>query len=277
MRGLPAHQGRLVGGRHHHHRAGEAGVAEVVLQEFLHLAAAFADQPDHRDIGLHVARQHRQQHRFADAGAGENAHALAAAAGQEGVERPHAEIERRADPAARMRQRRRIAEGIRRRPEQQRPLAVDRLAERIDHPAEPAGRRPHRAGNRRDQRPAAAPHAFERRKRHQQRVIAGEADHLAGNILGLCLDHHPGADRHGVQRAGNLDHQAANADHAAIDFDAVELVDLFGQRLHGRPRDLKTAIMVTRKAAVLTVYLPGPLIIQLSSLGTRRLTGQDGG
>ena len=127
--GLAAHQRRLVGGGDHHHRAGEAGVAEIVLQEFLHLAAAFADQPDHRDVGRHVARQHRQQHRFADAGAGENAHALAAAAGQEGIERAHAEIERRADPAAGMRQRRRVAERIRRWPEQQRTLAVDRLAQ----------------------------------------------------------------------------------------------------------------------------------------------------
>jgi len=30
VRRLPAHQGRLVGGRHHHHRARQAGVAEVI-------------------------------------------------------------------------------------------------------------------------------------------------------------------------------------------------------------------------------------------------------
>ena len=39
---------------------------------------------------------------------------------------------------------------------------------------------------------------------------------------------------------GDLDHQAAHADHAAVNLDAVELGDLLGQRLHAsslwRPR-----------------------------------------
>jgi hypothetical protein len=68
-------------------------------------------------------------------------------------------------------------------------LGGRRLAQRVDHPAEPAGRRPHRAGNRGDERPAAPSHAFQRRERHQQGIGAGKADHLAGNILGLGLDH----------------------------------------------------------------------------------------
>ena len=139
--GLAAHQRRLVRGRDHDDRAREARFAEIVLQEFLHLAAALADQADHRDIGVDVARQHREQHGFADAGARENAHALATAAGEEGVDRAHAEIERRADAAARMRRRRRCAERIRRRPKRQRALAVDRLAHGVDDAAEPAGAR----------------------------------------------------------------------------------------------------------------------------------------
>jgi hypothetical protein len=40
---LAAHQRRLVRGRDHHHRAGEAGGTQIVLQELLHLAAALAD------------------------------------------------------------------------------------------------------------------------------------------------------------------------------------------------------------------------------------------
>ena len=205
---------------------------KIVLQEFLHLAAAFADQADDGDVGGDVAGQHRQQHRFADAGAGENAQALAATAGQKGIERAHAEIERRADAAARMRQRRRIAERIRRRPVEQRALAVDRLAQRVDHPPEPADRRPHRAGDRRNHGPAAAPNAFERRKRHQQSVAAGKSDHLAGYGLRRRLNNDPRADRHRMQRAGDLNHQPAHADHTAVDLDTVELVDLFGQSLH---------------------------------------------
>ena len=122
-----------------------------------------------------VARQHRQQHRFADAGAGEDAHALAAADGEEGIERAHAEIERRADPHAGMRRRRRSAERIRRRPRRQRPLPVDRLAHGVDHAAEPALRRPYGAGGGGDHRAAAAPHAVERGKRHGQRMAAVKA------------------------------------------------------------------------------------------------------
>src|SRR5476649_2073715 len=93
---------------------------KVILQKFLHLTAAFADQANHRDIGVDIARQHRQQYRLADAGAGKDAEPLAAAAGQEGIERPHPEIERRADALARMRRRRRIAIGYRRGPLRQR-------------------------------------------------------------------------------------------------------------------------------------------------------------
>ena len=118
---LAAHQCRLVRGRDHHHRAREAGGAEIVLQELLHFAAALADQTDDGDVGADVAGHHGQQDRLADARAREDAHALAAADRGEGVERAHAKIERLADAAARMRGRRRGPERIWRRPERQRP------------------------------------------------------------------------------------------------------------------------------------------------------------
>jgi hypothetical protein len=111
--GLSAHQRRLVGGGDDHDRAGKPRFAQVVLQKFLHLAAALADEPDDGDIGVDVACEHRQQHRFADPGARENPHALAATAGDEGIERAHAEIERGANPATCMRQRRRVAKRVR--------------------------------------------------------------------------------------------------------------------------------------------------------------------
>ena len=135
---LPTHQSGLVGGRHHHHRAREAFLAKVVLQEFLHLAAALADEADHADVGIDIARQHRQQDRLADPGAGEDAEPLAAAAGQEGIERADAEIKRETDALARMRRRRRVAERHRRATLRQRPLAIDRLAHGIEDPAEPS-------------------------------------------------------------------------------------------------------------------------------------------
>ena len=50
------------------------------------------------------------------------------------------------------------------------------------------------------------------------------------------LDHDPGADRHGMEGARDLDHEAAHADDPAIDLDPVELADLFGQRFHDSSR-----------------------------------------
>src|SRR6185312_16803111 len=109
-----------------------------------------------------VARQHREQDGFADAGAREDADALATAARREHVEHAHAEIERRADAPARMRGRRRAAKRKRRWPELQRPLAVDWLAHRVDDAPEPAGGRAYRSRDRRHHGAAAASHAFER-------------------------------------------------------------------------------------------------------------------
>ncbi len=242
--GLAPHQRRLVRGRDHHDRARQALLAEVVLQEFLDLAAAFADQPDDADRGIDVAREHRQQHRFADAGACENAHALAAAAGEERVHRAHAEIERGADALARMRRRRRIAEWHRRRALRQWPLAVDRLAQRVDDAAEPGRRRTHLIGGIGDDGLAAAAHPVQAGERHHDSVVAGEADHLAGNgTVRAGLDHEPRTDRHRVNGSGHFDHQAANADHAAIDVDAVDVADLFGKSLHqGRAFNKRTFI-----------------------------------
>ena len=101
------------------------------------------------------------------------------------------------------------------------------------------------AGDRRDDGAAAAPHAFERAERHQERIVAGKADDLAGDrAAGRGLDQHLGADRHGVDRSRDLDHQAAHADHPAVDLDAVQFSDLFGERFHvdGAPPHAATGI-----------------------------------
>src|SRR5262249_10553901 len=62
----------------------------------------------------------------------------------------------------------------------------------------------------------------------------GKADHLSRDEpVAAGLDHDARADAHGVDRAGDLHHQPAHADDAAIDVDAVEVADLLGQRLQG--------------------------------------------
>ena len=74
------HDRGLVGGGDDDDRAGQALGAEVVLEELADLAAALADQRDHRDLGVGAAGDHREQAGLADAGAGHDAEALAAAA-----------------------------------------------------------------------------------------------------------------------------------------------------------------------------------------------------
>jgi hypothetical protein len=75
-----------------------------------------------------------------------------------------------------------------------------------------------------------------------------------------------------MERSGYFNHQPAHANNAAIDFDAVEFVNLFGQRFHGAATAKPQ--MVTSNLPALTLYLPGPLIIA-SSLGIRRLAKPD--
>ena len=75
--------------------------AERVVEEFAHLAAAFADERDHHRVEIGRARQHRQQGRFADAGAGENADALAGAKRREEIDDADAGLDRRLTRARR--------------------------------------------------------------------------------------------------------------------------------------------------------------------------------
>ncbi len=126
--GLAAHQGGLVRRRDDHDRARKALVAEILLEELLHLTAALADEADDGDVRGGIARQHRKKHGLADARAGENAHALATAAGGEGVEHAHAKIEGLPDPAARVGRRRIVAQHRQARTGRQRTLSVDGLA-----------------------------------------------------------------------------------------------------------------------------------------------------
>src|SRR5579872_3884306 len=77
-----------------------------------------------------------------------------------------------------------------------------------------------------------------------------------------------------MQGPGDFHHQTAHADHTAIDFDAVEFVNLLGQRLHrGTAFMPQPAVPPFR---VLTVYLPAALIIAWS-LGTEGSPGRAGG
>ena len=85
-----ARKGRRIRGRHDDDRAREALLAEVVLDELPHLAAALADEGDDVDVRVGVAGDHAHDRGLADARAREDADALAAPKGDEAVDGPHA-------------------------------------------------------------------------------------------------------------------------------------------------------------------------------------------
>ena len=130
-----ADQGRLVAGGHDDHALGQPFGPQVALDELVDLAAALADQGDHDHVGGRVAGHHAQQHALAHAGAGEDAHPLALAAGQQAVDRAHAGGQRLVDPRPRAGVRRAAMEAS---PVGQRRLrlAVDRVAVGVDHAAQ---------------------------------------------------------------------------------------------------------------------------------------------
>ena len=94
------HQRRVVGGGRHDDRARQALASENPFDEFLHFPPALTDQPDDDDVGRGVAGHHAQQHALADAAAGKQADTLAAADGQQAVDRPDADVERLRDRRA---------------------------------------------------------------------------------------------------------------------------------------------------------------------------------
>src|SRR5690606_2659746 len=74
-----------------------AFLAQALLDEVLHLAPALADETDDDDVRVRVARHHAEQHALADAGPGEQSHALPASDGEQRVDGAYADVERLAD------------------------------------------------------------------------------------------------------------------------------------------------------------------------------------
>jgi hypothetical protein len=62
---------------------GQPFLTQVALDEFLDLAAAFADQGNDVDVRLGVFGHHAEEHALAHSGTGHDAHALADAAGEQ--------------------------------------------------------------------------------------------------------------------------------------------------------------------------------------------------
>ena len=104
--------------------------------------------------------------------------------------------------------------------------AIDRAAERIDDAAEPGRRGAQARLGTVDMDGAAATDAVQPAEGHDQRLVAGEADDLAGNARARRdLDADAPAQAHRTDRPGDLDEQAAHADDAAIDRHAFDMLD----------------------------------------------------
>ncbi len=103
----------------------------------MQLAAALADQPDHQHLGVGARGDHRQERRLADAGAGEDAHPLAVAAGREQVERAHAQRQPWPQTAPALGRDAARLHGIGAAARGQRRAAVDRARHRVEHAAAP--------------------------------------------------------------------------------------------------------------------------------------------
>ena len=117
----------------------------------------------------------------------------------------------------------------------QRPLAVHRLAHRIDDPSEPAAARPHAAGRAADDGAAAAPQPLDRSERHHQRGMSGKAHDLTRHEApGRHLDVDEPAHMHARQRPGDLDHQAAHAGHAPIGDHLVQIAEIGADAVESR-------------------------------------------
>jgi hypothetical protein len=160
-----------------------------------------------------VAGDHREQARFANAGAGKYAEPLAAAAGEKGVERAHAEVDLATDAAAGVRRRRCRARRAEVRPAWQGPAPVGGVAEAVDNAANPtvADGEAARAGAKLDAR--ARMDAIGRGERLDERAPTLKANDLALDHATVIADEAAAVVKPG--EPGEPFHLDAEADDAA--------------------------------------------------------------
>ncbi len=111
-RALEAEDGRLVGSGDDDDRPSQTLLAQVAFDELADFAAALADEGDDVDVGGGVAGDHGEQRALPHARAGEDADALALAAGEQAVDAAGAEGEGLRNPLATERMRRVLQHGI---------------------------------------------------------------------------------------------------------------------------------------------------------------------
>ena len=190
-----AHHRALVARRYDGNRLGHVLLADRVFEEFAHLTAALADERHDHRVECVGAGQHGEQRRLADAGAGEDAEALAEAKRREYVDHADARPQPRADALPGKRGRRAADKAGAAR---QARSPVDRPPERVDDTSSPCGIRRHqeRAAIEDGIADAGVGAALERR---DEDVIGPDLDDLSAAQTGVRAMLHdvakPGARR----------------------------------------------------------------------------------
>jgi hypothetical protein len=91
---VQTHEGWVIRRGGHDNRPGPILRSQDALHEFLYFTASLPDQADNDYVCAGVARHHAQQHALTDTAAGEEAYTLAAAYGEQRVDRSDTHIER---------------------------------------------------------------------------------------------------------------------------------------------------------------------------------------
>jgi hypothetical protein len=224
---ISTQQGRVVAGTADNDTAFEAFFAEAGGEELLDFAAAFADQRDDADIGAGVSGDGGHERALANAGTGEDSHALAEAAGVQAVNGADAGGDGLADVVAFERADATAVDAARF-AQQQRAFAVHRPAEAVEDAPEELLAAPDSRGGLDIFDPVAPRHARDGCQREQERAILLEPDDLGeAGPAAEAVDAAHGAHRQ--RQVGRLDRQPADAlnlaDHA-VRHHAVHCVEL---------------------------------------------------
>ena len=230
-RRLPAQQRRRIGGGDDDHRAGQPGLAQIVLDELPHLASALPDQGEHGDIAGGMPRQHGEQRRLADAGAGEQAEPLPLPAGRKAVQGAHAEIQ----PGAEPRPQRRIGRCRAHLPGtpagRQGPAPVQRPAQRVEHAPQPTIRNRQRPsvgaaiGLDLEHSCGTRPEPIEPAEWHRLRQAMAEGDDFRRHGLTvLAGEQQPVTDRGVSRKPVDVDDQTGQSGDAALQAKPREIV-----------------------------------------------------
>ncbi len=226
-RAFHAVERRLVGRGDNDDGFFSAALVQIAFQKFAHFPAAFADERDDIHVRLGLRRHHAKQRGFADAAAGENAEALAAAERGERVHRLDAGLENVVDAVAleRMRRAQMQADGMFR---DNRAKVVQRIAEAVNHAAL------QRAANGHAQRRTggddfrAGGDAVDFAQRHQEQMMVAEADDFRQRLAVVPRRLDPAHFAHRGQRAFGFDDEADELDDAAAGFRHARLAHAAG-------------------------------------------------